>query len=82
MNTADRFFRLIAVSRSNLDRAVIFDLDGGTRFFRQLTNYRTAFTDHVFDLLNADLHRVDTWRKFRDIATRCRDRLIHHRQNV
>ncbi len=45
---------------------------------------RTAFTDHVFDLVRADLDGMDTRRRISRISPRAAsvDRLFHHARDV
>ncbi|MNB93696.1 hypothetical protein D3C75_408330 [compost metagenome] len=81
-DTTDSEFRFFTVGRCDLHSTVIFDFDGGAGLFGQSTDNRTAFTDHVFDLVRADLNGVDTRCELRNIATWRVNRLFHHAQDV
>lgn len=59
-DTTNSMFRFLAVGRCDFHSTVIFDFDGGASFFGQSTDYRTAFTDNVFDLVRVDLDGMDT----------------------
>ena len=81
-DATDREFRFLAVGCCDLHSTVIFDFDGGAGLFGQRTDYGTALTDNIFDLVWIDLDGVNTRCEFRDITAWCVDSLFHHAQDV
>src|SRR6476469_7907828 len=49
------------VSRSDINRAIFFDIDLGAGFLLQRADVLSAGTDQGADLIDRDLHRDDTW---------------------
>src|SRR5476649_899857 len=81
-DTTNGVARFLTVGGRNLNGAVIFDFDGGPGFLGQGTNNRTAFTNHVLDLIRINLDGMNAWSELRNIATRVADCLLHYTQDM
>src|SRR6185312_11097141 len=77
-----RLVDALAVCRCDLHRAVILDIDLGTRFRDDLADDRAARTDDFADLVDRDLDRLDARRKFAELFTCTGERLRHFAEDV
>ena len=59
------------------DRAVVFDLDVGTRLGLDRADHLSTGPDDVADLVRVDLHGVDARREFVELRARLVDDLAH-----
>src|SRR5260221_1015864 len=81
-NPVDRRLGGIAVDRSDLDRAVILDVDLGAGDLADLTDHLAAGADHFADLVLRDGDGRDARRVRADALARIGQRLAHLAENV
>src|SRR5699024_4131024 len=81
-DTLDRQIGGILVDGSDVDAAVIFDVDAGAGFLGNAANRGAALADDVANFFRIDLDGEDTRRPLRDLFTWLGDRLVHRTQNM
>src|ERR1700722_14748335 len=77
-----RFTPRGTLHRSDLDRAVVLDVDGRARLFGDLPDHGAALADHVADLLRVDLQGDDGGRPLRHGLARLGEHFVHLAQDV
>src|SRR5690606_10876831 len=77
-----RRFDLLGVGRSDLDRAVILDVDLRTGLFDDLADHLAAGADHVADLVGRNVHHLDARRELAELRTGAGQGLAHLAENV
>ena len=72
-------FRL---GRSDLDRAVVGNVDLGTGLFDDFADHLAARADHFADLVDRNLHHLDTRRVLAELGAGRGQRLAHFAEDV
>ena len=82
LDPVDRRLDRLAVGGSDLDRAVVLDVDLGAGLFHDLADHLAAGADHFADLVGRDLERLDARRVLAELGARRGHRLRHFAEDM